>query len=804
MIKRLNEIKEITKYIENISILNKVEEIEEIYNNKKIIIPVMGQFSAGKSSFLNRLLGRGILPTRLSETTSFLTYIRYGAPKGVVYSKNGNSLEIDIQEMKYLNQDQLEYFKNEILKDENFEIAYAEIYENSEILKKGVILVDTPGLNTMLSNHEDITWSVIPEATHIIYVISKAISQKDMELISMLKDMEIEIIFVRTNIDTINSDEEDIKDTLEQEYLLIEKNIGCVEYYPITTVFNKLEYNSYFEKFENYFGNILNANLDEIIREVVCSKLEKVSGAIFKELDDREKFIKNNSEMSAVEIEKFLNEIKKSTSKFNKMKLCNEREIKSKIEVFNIELKNIFQKEEEKVLEIIEKISFESNIFQDKDLIERKIFTIYQDMGKKLEVKISEKMNELSNEYLNHLKEEILELKSPEIELNLDFLQLDMEELLRFENITHLENNYEEEIQADLELLRNEKEVEATKLKDYESYLEGIQDEIIQCEESYVPQYDLIEGDNSISRTLGGIGAAADIALLFLPTAPIAGVAKAGQVAKVGKIGSLFSKIKLGGKVAKKTKTLANAKKSFQLAMKAKDIAKSAKDISYKVVDTTKKIQRTKNEIAQIHGGNPDVENLLGIFDLITLEFWFRKAGEIFDIPPRTELNIDNEIEYKRVLNDLRNQYDKKIIQYMEKERSLNLIKNKEEELKRKMELQKEYEKRAKIEAENQMKRLKVQKEKELENMNRESFVNYMKNEIKSFISTYEEMVASKFQILIGEILLTFGKEVKEKLNQLNLQFEDLQTRKKENMNCFDQELKKIEGYKKYLINETR
>lgn len=797
MIKQLDEIKEITKYIENISILNKVEEINEIYNNKKIIIPVMGQFSAGKSSFLNRLLGKSILPTRLSETTAFLTYIRYGTPKAIIYSKDGNFIEIDIQKMKYLNQEQLEYFKIEILKDKHFKIAYAEIYENSETLKNGIILVDTPGLNTMLDNHEDIAWSVIPEATHIIYIISKAISQKDMELISILKDMGIEIIFVRTNIDTINSDEENIHDTLEEEYLLIEKNIGKVEFYPISTTFNKLEYNSYFENFQNYFNNILNTNLDEIIRKVVFSKLNKISRTILKELDDKEKFIKNNSEMSAAEIEKVLNEVKKSISKFNKMKLCNEKEIKSKIEIFNIELKTIFQKEKEKVFKTIEKLSFEDNIFQNKDLVERKVFTIYQDMGKKLEIKISEKMNELSSEYLDDLKKEILELKSPEIELNLECLQLDMEELLKFENITHLENNYEEDIQSKLELLRNEKEIEATKLKDYESSLEEIQGGIVQYEESYVPQYDLIEGNNSISKTLGGIGAAADIALLFLPTAPIAGV---GKVAKAGKIGSLFSKIKLGGNTAKKTRSLVNANKSIQLAMKAKNIAESVKGMSYKVVDTTKKIQKTKNDIAQI----PGAENFLGIFDLMTLEFWFKKAGEVFDTPPRTELNMDSEIEYKRVLDDLKNQYDKKITQYMDKERNLNLIKNKEQELKRKIELQKEYEKKVKIEAENQMKRLKVQKEKELEDMNRKSFIDYMTNEIESFISTYEEMVASKFQILIGEILLTFGKEVKEKLNQLNHQLEDLHTGKKENINCFDQELKKIETYKRYLINETK
>lgn len=43
---------------------------------KEFRITVVGEFSAGKSTFLNALIGKDILPHALTETTATVTYIR--------------------------------------------------------------------------------------------------------------------------------------------------------------------------------------------------------------------------------------------------------------------------------------------------------------------------------------------------------------------------------------------------------------------------------------------------------------------------------------------------------------------------------------------------------------------------------------------------------------------------------------------------------------------------------------------------------------------------------------------------------
>ena len=56
--------------------ISKINFYEEKINNTELIVPVVGGFSAGKSTLINQFLGENILSTALTPETALATDIK--------------------------------------------------------------------------------------------------------------------------------------------------------------------------------------------------------------------------------------------------------------------------------------------------------------------------------------------------------------------------------------------------------------------------------------------------------------------------------------------------------------------------------------------------------------------------------------------------------------------------------------------------------------------------------------------------------------------------------------------------------
>ena len=71
----ISEVKN-TKSIKSYPIyMDVLSETEEEIKNNEFKITVVGEFSSGKSTFLNAIIGKDILPHGVKETTATVTYI---------------------------------------------------------------------------------------------------------------------------------------------------------------------------------------------------------------------------------------------------------------------------------------------------------------------------------------------------------------------------------------------------------------------------------------------------------------------------------------------------------------------------------------------------------------------------------------------------------------------------------------------------------------------------------------------------------------------------------------------------------
>ena len=124
-------------------------------------VAITGQFSAGKSTFLNALLSRNILPTGITPVTSKVNFINYGEEYKLKITYYSGAQEFAPIESIADFTDQRQH--------EMKDIKYLTLYAPMDILKD-ISVVDTPGLNSQSQSDTETTRKVLRDVGGIIWL----------------------------------------------------------------------------------------------------------------------------------------------------------------------------------------------------------------------------------------------------------------------------------------------------------------------------------------------------------------------------------------------------------------------------------------------------------------------------------------------------------------------------------------------------------------------------------------------------------------------------------------------------------
>lgn len=244
-----NEIKEIVKASKEEAMLqersiNLLDRVHNNLENQKFSIGVTGVLSAGKSSFLNALLGEEILATSTIPETANLTVLKFADKQGAkVYFWSTKQWEDLIQDSEFdkglrefITQSQKKFGESlgeyilpntrtqEITLDElatytsaNHDskmcnlIQKVELFTPLKFLQNGVDIVDTPGLDDPITKREEITKSYLNDCDLVIHLMnaSCAATQVDIDFIleTLLERNISRLLVVLTKIDLISPNE---------------------------------------------------------------------------------------------------------------------------------------------------------------------------------------------------------------------------------------------------------------------------------------------------------------------------------------------------------------------------------------------------------------------------------------------------------------------------------------------------------------------------------------------------------------------------------------------------------------------
>ena len=140
----------------------KVRQLAEKLVRGEFGVAFCGHFSAGKSRMINRLLGAMLLPSSPIPTSANLVYVRHGEEYAEARFREGKP-------RRYLapyDYDLVKSFCRDGTAIESIEISTA-----AAALPAGVVLMDTPGIDSTDAAHRLATEEAIHLADLIFYVM---------------------------------------------------------------------------------------------------------------------------------------------------------------------------------------------------------------------------------------------------------------------------------------------------------------------------------------------------------------------------------------------------------------------------------------------------------------------------------------------------------------------------------------------------------------------------------------------------------------------------------------------------------
>ncbi|MGH2616638.1 MAG: dynamin family protein, partial [Thermomicrobiales bacterium] len=137
------------------------------------LLVVVGEFNAGKSAFINALVGAEVMPEGVTPTTSVINLLRYGPEPTVTMQPDGVIVR-----------------------------GYP-----AEFLDE-ITIVDTPGTNAIIREHEQLTQQFVPRSDMVLFVTSadRPFTESEREFMETIQDWGKKIVVVINKVDLLRDD----------------------------------------------------------------------------------------------------------------------------------------------------------------------------------------------------------------------------------------------------------------------------------------------------------------------------------------------------------------------------------------------------------------------------------------------------------------------------------------------------------------------------------------------------------------------------------------------------------------------
>jgi small GTP-binding protein len=147
-----------------------IRQLDELF-----LVVIVGEFNAGKSAFINALLGAPVLTEGVTPTTAQVNLLQYGDTA------------------------------TRVERSDHLHVLTAPV----EFLRE-IAIVDTPGTNAVIREHEAITADFVPRSDLVLFVTSvdRPFTESERQFLTVIRDWGKKVVFVINKIDLLQTDAE--------------------------------------------------------------------------------------------------------------------------------------------------------------------------------------------------------------------------------------------------------------------------------------------------------------------------------------------------------------------------------------------------------------------------------------------------------------------------------------------------------------------------------------------------------------------------------------------------------------------
>ncbi len=179
-------------------------QIKDLTSRKDLVIGVVGEFKRGKSSLINSIIQRDLLPSDILPATAAICIIKSSLEEEIILRYTDGRLEHLQCEKSVLER----ISRGGDINSEEIRQATIKI-KNSTL--KDLIFIDTPGVNDLSEFRIQLTYEILPNCDVLLFLLDPAAPLKKTEA-KFLEEKILsfginEILFILSKIDQLSSEE---------------------------------------------------------------------------------------------------------------------------------------------------------------------------------------------------------------------------------------------------------------------------------------------------------------------------------------------------------------------------------------------------------------------------------------------------------------------------------------------------------------------------------------------------------------------------------------------------------------------
>ncbi|HYA03405.1 MAG TPA: dynamin family protein [Syntrophobacteria bacterium] len=177
----------------------KIDRLIDKLRQNRFNLVVLGAFKRGKSTLINALLGKPVLPTSIVPLTSVVTILSYGEQLGIeVFFSNDERREISPEEL-------VDYITEKGNPRNKKGVHEVKITYPSPYLRDGVRIIDTPGVGSVYEHNTEVALNFLPRVDAGVFVVTvdPPLSAAEHEFLKDIREYVHKLFFVLNKIDYV-------------------------------------------------------------------------------------------------------------------------------------------------------------------------------------------------------------------------------------------------------------------------------------------------------------------------------------------------------------------------------------------------------------------------------------------------------------------------------------------------------------------------------------------------------------------------------------------------------------------------